>query len=149
MPLLSAICLRHKQSLNFWCKHFQDTCYEYYVDTKKRTWASFEDKLPKGWRYNAKYVNDINCCTHICVHVWMFCPLTLYQFSYYRWSNPSVYLSLPFLAEVHSIRLWFLQWTQFDTTTWWRLWSWDSTQCCWLDQWALVKLQWPKVSCMD
>uniref|UniRef100_A0A671XQT1 Dynein axonemal heavy chain 2 n=1 Tax=Sparus aurata TaxID=8175 RepID=A0A671XQT1_SPAAU len=32
----------------------KDTCYEYYVDTKKRTWASFEDKLPKGWRYNAK-----------------------------------------------------------------------------------------------
>ncbi|KAM8760834.1 dynein axonemal heavy chain 2-like [Acanthopagrus schlegelii] len=32
----------------------KDMCYEYYVDTKKRTWASFEDKLPKSWRYNAK-----------------------------------------------------------------------------------------------
>uniref|UniRef100_A0A3Q3RVK4 Dynein axonemal heavy chain 2 n=1 Tax=Mastacembelus armatus TaxID=205130 RepID=A0A3Q3RVK4_9TELE len=31
----------------------KDTVYEYYVDTKNRTWASFEDKLPKGWRYNA------------------------------------------------------------------------------------------------
>ncbi|XP_073321620.1 dynein axonemal heavy chain 2 [Pagrus major] len=32
----------------------KDTVYEYYVDTKKKTWASFEDKLLKGWRYNAK-----------------------------------------------------------------------------------------------
>lgn len=31
----------------------QDTVYEYYVDTKNKCWASFEDKLPKGWRYNA------------------------------------------------------------------------------------------------
>ncbi|XP_078020536.1 dynein axonemal heavy chain 2 [Epinephelus lanceolatus] len=31
----------------------KDTVYEYYVDTKKKTWASFQDKLPKGWRYNA------------------------------------------------------------------------------------------------
>ncbi|XP_042367999.1 dynein axonemal heavy chain 2 [Plectropomus leopardus] len=31
----------------------KDTVYEYYVDTKNKTWASFEDKLPKGWRYNA------------------------------------------------------------------------------------------------
>uniref|UniRef100_A0A8P4KIS1 Dynein axonemal heavy chain 2 n=1 Tax=Dicentrarchus labrax TaxID=13489 RepID=A0A8P4KIS1_DICLA len=30
----------------------KDTVYEYYVDTKNKTWASFEDKLPKGWRYN-------------------------------------------------------------------------------------------------
>nr|XP_039250408.1 dynein heavy chain 2, axonemal-like [Styela clava] len=29
----------------------KDTIYEYYVDTKNRTWASFEDKLQKGWRY--------------------------------------------------------------------------------------------------
>ncbi|XP_049338447.1 dynein axonemal heavy chain 2 [Astyanax mexicanus] len=29
----------------------KDTIYEYYVDTKNKTWASFEDKLPKGWRY--------------------------------------------------------------------------------------------------
>ncbi|XP_070785989.1 dynein axonemal heavy chain 2 [Enoplosus armatus] len=27
--------------------------YEYYVDTKNKNWASFEDKLQKGWRYNA------------------------------------------------------------------------------------------------
>lgn len=32
---------------------FQDTVYEYYVDTKKQTWVSVEEKLPKGWRYNA------------------------------------------------------------------------------------------------
>lgn len=32
----------------------QDTIYEYYVDTKNKTWSSFEDKLPKGWRYNSK-----------------------------------------------------------------------------------------------
>ncbi|XP_075968107.1 dynein axonemal heavy chain 2 [Anarhichas minor] len=32
---------------------FKDTVYEYYVDTKNKTWASFEDKLPKGWRFNA------------------------------------------------------------------------------------------------
>uniref|UniRef100_UPI0037E8313A dynein axonemal heavy chain 2 n=1 Tax=Semicossyphus pulcher TaxID=241346 RepID=UPI0037E8313A len=31
----------------------KDTVYEYYVDTKNKTWASFEDTLPKGWRYNA------------------------------------------------------------------------------------------------
>ncbi|XP_071333968.1 dynein axonemal heavy chain 2 [Trachinotus anak] len=31
----------------------KDTVYEYFVDTKNKTWASFEDKLPKGWRYNA------------------------------------------------------------------------------------------------
>ncbi|CAI5672498.1 unnamed protein product [Oreochromis niloticus] len=31
----------------------KDTVYEYYVDTKNKCWASFEDKLPKGWRYNA------------------------------------------------------------------------------------------------
>lgn len=33
---------------------FQDTVYEYYVDTKNKTWASFEEKLPKSWRYNPK-----------------------------------------------------------------------------------------------
>ncbi|KAF1380471.1 hypothetical protein PFLUV_G00164080 [Perca fluviatilis] len=31
----------------------KDTVYEYYVDTKNRTWAFFEDKLPKDWHYNA------------------------------------------------------------------------------------------------
>ncbi|KAM7377518.1 hypothetical protein PAMA_014021 [Pampus argenteus] len=31
----------------------KDTVYEYYVDTKSKAWASFEDKLQKGWRYNA------------------------------------------------------------------------------------------------
>ncbi|XP_045920170.1 dynein axonemal heavy chain 2 isoform X2 [Micropterus dolomieu] len=31
----------------------KDTVYEYYVDTKNKTWVSFEDKLPKGWCYNA------------------------------------------------------------------------------------------------
>ncbi|XP_075307002.1 dynein axonemal heavy chain 2 [Odontesthes bonariensis] len=31
----------------------RDTIYEYYVDPKNKTWASFEDKLPKGWCYNA------------------------------------------------------------------------------------------------
>nr|XP_046242172.1 dynein axonemal heavy chain 2 isoform X2 [Scatophagus argus] len=30
----------------------KDTVYEYYVDTKNKTWASIEDKLPKDWRYN-------------------------------------------------------------------------------------------------
>ncbi|XP_078526452.1 dynein axonemal heavy chain 2 isoform X1 [Lissotriton helveticus] len=29
----------------------KDTVYEYYVDPKTKTWVSFEDKLPKGWRY--------------------------------------------------------------------------------------------------
>ncbi|KAM6949562.1 LOW QUALITY PROTEIN: dynein axonemal heavy chain 2 [Aplochiton taeniatus] len=29
----------------------KDTIFEYYVDPKNKTWASFEDKLPKGWRY--------------------------------------------------------------------------------------------------
>ncbi|XP_030635110.1 dynein heavy chain 2, axonemal [Chanos chanos] len=29
----------------------KDTIYEYYVDIKNKSWASFEDKLPKGWRY--------------------------------------------------------------------------------------------------
>ncbi|XP_056156824.1 dynein axonemal heavy chain 2 [Lampris incognitus] len=32
----------------------KDTVYEYYVDTKNKCWASFEEKLPKGWRYTAK-----------------------------------------------------------------------------------------------
>ncbi|KAG7496340.1 dynein heavy chain 2, axonemal [Solea senegalensis] len=31
----------------------KDTVYEYSVDTKNKTWASFEDKLPKDWRYNS------------------------------------------------------------------------------------------------
>ncbi|KAM9717113.1 dynein axonemal heavy chain 2 [Menidia menidia] len=31
----------------------KDTIYEYYVDPKNKTWASFEDKLPKDWCYNA------------------------------------------------------------------------------------------------
>ncbi|XP_030578556.1 dynein heavy chain 2, axonemal [Archocentrus centrarchus] len=30
----------------------KDTVYEYYVDPKTKSWASFEAKLPKGWRYN-------------------------------------------------------------------------------------------------
>nr|XP_015196051.1 PREDICTED: dynein heavy chain 2, axonemal isoform X1 [Lepisosteus oculatus]XP_015196052.1 PREDICTED: dynein heavy chain 2, axonemal isoform X1 [Lepisosteus oculatus]XP_015196053.1 PREDICTED: dynein heavy chain 2, axonemal isoform X1 [Lepisosteus oculatus] len=29
----------------------KDTIYEYYVDPKNKTWALFEEKLPKGWRY--------------------------------------------------------------------------------------------------
>ncbi|XP_018599950.2 dynein heavy chain 2, axonemal [Scleropages formosus] len=32
----------------------KDTIYEYYVDFKSKGWASFEDKLPKGWRYASK-----------------------------------------------------------------------------------------------
>lgn len=32
----------------------QDTVYEYYVDPKRKQWASFEDKLPKMWRYPSK-----------------------------------------------------------------------------------------------
>ncbi|XP_058251926.1 dynein axonemal heavy chain 2 isoform X2 [Hemibagrus wyckioides] len=31
----------------------KDTIYEYYVDVKNKTWSSFEDKLPKAWRYNS------------------------------------------------------------------------------------------------
>ncbi|KAM4540607.1 dynein axonemal heavy chain 2-like [Fundulus diaphanus] len=30
----------------------KDTVYEYYVDSKNKSWVSFEDQLPKGWRYN-------------------------------------------------------------------------------------------------
>uniref|UniRef100_G1RF97 Dynein axonemal heavy chain 2 n=1 Tax=Nomascus leucogenys TaxID=61853 RepID=G1RF97_NOMLE len=29
----------------------KDTVYEYFVDPKIRSWTSFEDKLPKSWRY--------------------------------------------------------------------------------------------------
>ncbi|XP_053218034.1 dynein axonemal heavy chain 2 isoform X2 [Podarcis raffonei] len=29
----------------------KDTVYEYYVDPKRKQWSSFEDKLPKMWRY--------------------------------------------------------------------------------------------------
>ncbi|KAF7236750.1 Dynein heavy chain 2, axonemal [Varanus komodoensis] len=29
----------------------KDTVYEYYVDPKRKQWASFEDMLPKMWRY--------------------------------------------------------------------------------------------------
>ncbi|XP_069857585.1 dynein axonemal heavy chain 2 isoform X2 [Dipodomys merriami] len=29
----------------------KDTVYEYYVNPKIRTWTSFEEKLPKSWRY--------------------------------------------------------------------------------------------------
>ncbi|KAH1164654.1 hypothetical protein KIL84_020649 [Mauremys mutica] len=29
----------------------KDTVYEYFVDPKRKNWASFEDKLPKMWRY--------------------------------------------------------------------------------------------------
>nr|XP_060635826.1 dynein axonemal heavy chain 2 [Anolis sagrei ordinatus] len=31
----------------------KDTVYEYYVDPKRKQWSSFEDKLPKMWRYPA------------------------------------------------------------------------------------------------
>ncbi|XP_034551682.1 dynein heavy chain 2, axonemal-like [Notolabrus celidotus] len=31
----------------------KNTVYEYYVDTKTKTWATFEGTLPKDWRYNA------------------------------------------------------------------------------------------------
>ncbi|KAM9425745.1 dynein axonemal heavy chain 2 [Pholidichthys leucotaenia] len=31
----------------------KDTVYEYYVNPKTKSWASFEIKIPKGWRYNA------------------------------------------------------------------------------------------------
>uniref|UniRef100_A0A8C4Z8H0 Dynein, axonemal, heavy chain 2 n=1 Tax=Gadus morhua TaxID=8049 RepID=A0A8C4Z8H0_GADMO len=31
----------------------KDTIYEYYVDSKKKTWAPFEGQLSKGWRYPA------------------------------------------------------------------------------------------------
>ncbi|XP_076145705.1 dynein axonemal heavy chain 2 [Alosa pseudoharengus] len=31
----------------------KDTIYEYYVDTKTKSWTSFEDKLLKSWRYPA------------------------------------------------------------------------------------------------
>ncbi|KAF3697610.1 Dynein heavy chain 2, axonemal Axonemal beta dynein heavy chain 2 Ciliary dynein heavy chain 2 [Channa argus] len=31
----------------------KDTVYEYFVDTKNKNWASFKEKLPKGWFYNA------------------------------------------------------------------------------------------------
>ncbi|KAK2862756.1 hypothetical protein Q5P01_002289 [Channa striata] len=31
----------------------KDTVYEYFVDTKNKNWASFKEKLPKGWSYNA------------------------------------------------------------------------------------------------
>ncbi|XP_048588102.1 dynein axonemal heavy chain 2 isoform X2 [Nematostella vectensis] len=30
----------------------KDTVYEYHVDIKQKTWASWEDKLRSGWRYN-------------------------------------------------------------------------------------------------
>ncbi|XP_031567025.1 dynein heavy chain 2, axonemal-like, partial [Actinia tenebrosa] len=30
----------------------KDTVYEYHVDIKQKTWASWEDKLRAGWRYN-------------------------------------------------------------------------------------------------
>ncbi|XP_061620043.1 LOW QUALITY PROTEIN: dynein axonemal heavy chain 2 [Phyllopteryx taeniolatus] len=30
----------------------KDTVYEYYVDMKNKAWAPFENKLPKGWRFN-------------------------------------------------------------------------------------------------
>jgi len=38
----------------FW----QDTVYEYHVDTKQKAWALWEDKLRSGWRYTPKYVHD-------------------------------------------------------------------------------------------
>uniref|UniRef100_A0A672FP66 Dynein axonemal heavy chain 2 n=1 Tax=Salarias fasciatus TaxID=181472 RepID=A0A672FP66_SALFA len=31
----------------------KDTIYDYHVDSKNKCWASFEEKLQKGWRYNA------------------------------------------------------------------------------------------------
>ncbi|KAJ3404107.1 Dynein heavy chain 2, axonemal, partial [Chytridiales sp. JEL 0842] len=30
----------------------KDTVYEYQVDKQNKTWASWEEKLPSGWRYN-------------------------------------------------------------------------------------------------
>ena len=32
----------------------KDTVYEYFVDTKSKGWASWEDKLRAGWRYDPK-----------------------------------------------------------------------------------------------
>lgn len=34
----------------------KDTVYEYYVDTKLKTWALWEDKLKGTWRYPTKSV---------------------------------------------------------------------------------------------
>jgi dynein heavy chain len=31
----------------------KDTVYEYFVDKQNKTWASWEDKLQSGWRYNS------------------------------------------------------------------------------------------------
>ncbi|KAM4714769.1 dynein axonemal heavy chain 2 [Anableps anableps] len=30
----------------------KDTIYEFYVDHKSKSWVSFEDQLPRGWRYD-------------------------------------------------------------------------------------------------
>ena len=30
----------------------KDTVYEYYVDKQNKTWVSWEEKLPSGWRYS-------------------------------------------------------------------------------------------------
>ena len=35
--------------------------YEYHVDIKQHTWASWEDKLRSGWRYNPRLVFLADC----------------------------------------------------------------------------------------
>lgn len=40
----------------------KDTVYEYYVDTKTKNWALWEEKLKGSWRYPTKYANYIHSC---------------------------------------------------------------------------------------
>ncbi|KAK9890592.1 hypothetical protein WA026_011959 [Henosepilachna vigintioctopunctata] len=42
------VLIREKES----CFPIKDTIYEYYVDTRSRCFAPWEDKLPYGWRYD-------------------------------------------------------------------------------------------------
>lgn len=37
----------------------RDTIYEYYVDTKNKCFASWEEKLSSGWKYTPGYIFGI------------------------------------------------------------------------------------------
>lgn len=41
----------------------KDTVYEYYVDTKTKSWVLWEEKLKGSWRYPSKYVALPDCAS--------------------------------------------------------------------------------------
>ena len=87
----------------------QDTVYEYHVDIKQHTWASWEDKLRSGWRYNPRLVvaalqtillyaleEANNSAFYIC----FCCTKLLYNVNNYIFSEPFYKITVPTVDTV-------------------------------------------------